>query len=368
MKKKTGMKWLGLLAAGLLGLWPTAGLRAQGVATMADTETSAETVKCDTIRLTWEAKAGEEKSFSFKSVLGGCFTIHWGVGEKTTDVFWRGNGTCSHTYAKEGRYEVWLCGMPYEKPVGQGEDYVETAFGMEMRMVYVQGGTFSMGSKEKPMWEVPDDIPVHSVTLSDFYIGQYEVTQAQWEAVMGTTIYQQQKKTTYRSLYGVGDNYPMYYVSWEEAQAFCAKLSEATGKTYRLPTEAEWEYAARGGQNNDGTEYAGSNDVEKVAWHGGGWGESNSGGKTHPVGLKKPNGWDLYDMSGNVCEWCSDWYDRDYYSYSPSVNPQGPENGSYRVYRGGGWSHGAWRCRVSSRGSSRGGRVNYLGFRVVCEP
>lgn len=366
MKKKTGMKWLGLLAAGLLGLWPTAGLRAQGVATMADTETSAETVKCDTIRLTWEAKAGEEKSFSFKSVLGGCFTIHWGVGEKTTDVFWRGNGTCSHTYAKEGRYEVWLCGMPYEKPVGQGEDYVETAFGMEMRMVYVQGGTFSMGSKEKPMWEVPDDIPVHSVTLSDFYIGQYEVTQAQWEAVMGTTIYQQQKKTTYRSLYGVGDNYPMYYVSWEEAQAFCAKLSEATGKTYRLPTEAEWEYAARGGQNNDGTKYAGSNEIGEVAW------SQNVEGKTHPVGQKRPNGLGLYDMSGNVFEWCSDWYDSDYYRGSPEVNPQGPSDPDewyLRVMRGGGWYYRDRNCRVSYRGGRDHGYCDFVvGFRVVCVP
>ena len=168
-------------------------------------------------------------------------------------------------------------------------------------------------------------------------------------------------------LWGVGDDYPMYYVSWEEAQSFCEKLSAQTGKKYRLPTEAEWEYAARGGQQAGGTKYAGSNIIGNVAWYYG-----NSGGKAHPVGQKKPNALGLYDMSGNVWEWCKDVFD--WYSSSSAVNPQGPSSGSGRVYRGGYWGRdaswidGARYCRVSYRRSSApDSRGNDLGFRVVCE-
>ena len=205
-----------------------------------------------------------------------------------------------------------------------------------------------------------DEKPVHEVTLDGFYIGKYEVTQAQWKAVMGTTIEQQRDKAAASKLYGVGDNSPMYYVSWNEAVQFCQKLSEMTGKKYRLPTEAEWEYAARGGQHADGTKYAGSNTIGDVAWYDG-----NSYGKTHPVGQKKANGLGIYDMSGNVGEWCSDWYSEDYYSRSSSVNPQGPLSGSYRVWRGGDLGNAVMN-RVSFRSGIipdyRGG----LGFRVAC--
>ncbi|MDE6112253.1 MAG: formylglycine-generating enzyme family protein, partial [Bacteroidales bacterium] len=263
---------------------------------------------------------------------------------------------------------------PEPGPVGEG--YEETAFGMKLRMVAVEGGTFSMGATSEQGDDAgSDEKPVHSVTLDGFYIGAFEVTQSQWAAVMGTTIEQQREKASEYwgedvPLYGEGDKYPMYYVSWEEAQSFCEKLSQKTGKTYRLPTESEWEYAARGGNKSDGTKYAGSNTIGDVAWFGyyddGTTGNDNN--TTHPVGQKKPNGLGIYDMSGNVWEWCSDWYDSDYYSSSPSVNPQGPSSGSYRVLRGGGWYGSAQYCRVSFRDYDTPGNRRYnVGFRVVCE-
>ena len=223
----------------------------------------------------------------------------------------------------------------------------------EIAMVYVEGGTFMMGATEEQGDDAWDsEKPVHSVTLDGFYIGKFEVTQAQWAAVMGTTVSQQRDTAAEYygqdpsdwSLYGVGDNYPMYYVSWEEAQSFCEKLSAQTGKKYRLPTEAEWEYAARGGNNADGTKYAGSGNLDEVAWY-----RVNSDGEngnvygTHPVGTKRPNGLGIYDMSGNVWEWCQDWYGS--YGSSSAVNPQGPSSGSYRV-RGGCWASYARLCRV----------------------
>ena len=243
----------------------------------------------------------------------------------------------------------------------------------EIAMVYVDGGTFMMGATEEQGTDALErEKPVHSVTLDGFYIGKYEVTQGQWKAVMGTTVAQQRDKGNPAwGLCGEGDNYPMYYVSWEEAIAFCEKLSELTGKTYRLPTEAEWEYAARGGQQADGTKYAGGNTIADVAWYydnSYALGEGHSDFGTHPVGQKQPNGLGLYDMSGNVWEWCSDWYDSDYYSGSSAVNPQGPSSGSGRVCRGGSWSNSAQYCRVSYRdGGTPGSRSGNLGFRVVCE-
>ncbi|MDE6439583.1 MAG: SUMF1/EgtB/PvdO family nonheme iron enzyme [Bacteroidales bacterium] len=252
---------------------------------------------------------------------------------------------------------------PEPGPVGEG--YEETAFGMKLQMVAVEGGTFSMGATSEQGSDAYDfEKPVHSVTLDGFYIGAFEVTQAQWAAVMGTTIEQQREKAwgEYAPLCGEGDKYPMYYVSWEEAQSFCEKLSQKTGKTYRLPTEAEWEYAARGGNKSDGTKYAGSNTIDDVAWFG------YYDETTHPVGQKKPNGLGIYDMSGNVWEWCQDWWDSEYYSSSPSVNPQGPSSGSGRVVRGGSWFNGAQGCRVSNRYiCTPDYRSSNLGFRVVCE-
>ena len=255
-------------------------------------------------------------------------------------------------------FALWTgCDKPKESEadnvnVSVGPDYEETAFGMSLRMVAVQGGTFKMGATEEQGDDYDSERPVHNVSLDGFYIGKYEVTQAQWKAVMGTN------PSNWK-----GDDLPVEQVSWNEAVQFCEKLSQMTGKTYRLPTEAEWEYAARGGQQADGTKYAGSNTIGDVAWY-----TSNSGDKTQPVGTKKPNGLGLYDMSGNVGEWCSDWYSSNYYSSSPSVNPQGPSSGSARVRRGGSWFGSALYCRVSDRDHGTPDyRSGFLGFRVVCE-
>jgi formylglycine-generating enzyme required for sulfatase activity len=232
----------------------------------------------------------------------------------------------------------------------------------EPEMVLVRGGTFWMGcSGEQGSDCGSNESPLHSVTLSDFHIGKYEVTQAQWRLLMGTTVRQQRDKAGSNGLlYGEGDNYPMYYVSWEEAQMFIERLNAATGKNYRLPTEAEWEYAARGGNKSKGTKYAGSNFIENVAWMSG-----NSGNSTHPVGTQLANELEIYDMSGNVWEWCYDWYGT--YPASAQSDPMGASSGSYRVFRGGSWYSDAGNCRVADRGgNSPGYRYGGLGFRLAC--
>lgn len=227
-------------------------------------------------------------------------------------------------------------------------------------MVEVQGGTFWMGCTSEQQGSCDsDESPLHSVTLSSFKIAKYEVTQAQWQLLMGTSISQQQSKAGASSLYGVGDNYPMYYVSWNEAQEFISRLNAATGKNYRLPTEAEWEYAARGGNQSRGYKYSGSNFVEQVAWYG-----ENSGSTTHPVGTKQPNELGIYDMSGKVWEWCYDWYGS--YSSAQQRDPIGASSGSHRVFRGGSWSDDASSCRVADRSSRTPSlRNSHLGFRLV---
>jgi formylglycine-generating enzyme required for sulfatase activity len=169
----------------------------------------------------------------------------------------------------------------------------------EPEMVLVEGGTFNMGNKDFPS--------PHKVTLSSFSIGKYEVTQEQWEAIMGYNY----------SRFKDCKNCPVENVSWDEAQKFILKLNDATGKKYRLPTEAEWEYAARGGNKSKGYLFSGSNTLDDVAWY-----EENNGKKTHPVGTKTPNELGIHDMSGNVWEWCSDWYGD--YSSLPQTNPKGP--------------------------------------------
>ena len=225
----------------------------------------------------------------------------------------------------------------------------------EPDMIFVKGGTFTMGATSEQGSEAfSNEKPTHSVTLSDYYIGKYEVTQAQWEAVMGNN-----------PSYFTGDpDYPVEGVSWNDVQEYITKLNQLTGKSYRLPTEAEWEYAARGGAESKGYKYSGSHTLSYVAWY-----EDNSNSKTHPVGTKNPNELGIYDMSGNVWEWCNDWYASDYYNNSPQTNPQGPLWGSFRVIRGGGWSYFALICRVSIRSYEPAGfRGTYLGFRLVLVP
>ena len=206
-----------------------------------------------------------------------------------------------------------------------------TANGITFTMVAVQGGTFTMGATSEQGSDAgSSEKPAHRVTLSNYYIGQTEVTQALWQAVMGSN------PSKWK-----GSNLPVEQVSWNDCQQFITKLNQLTGRKFRLPTEAEWEYASRGGNKSRGYKYAGSNDIGSVAWY-----SDNSGKKTHPVGQKQAN---EYDMSGNVLEWCQDWYDKEYYSKSPSNNPCNNISGSDRVIRGGSWYLVAWSCRVAYR-------------------
>ena len=220
-------------------------------------------------------------------------------------------------------------------------------------MVKVEGGTFTMGATSEQGSDAgSDEKPVHQVTLSDFYLGKYEVTQEEWEAVMGN--YPSEFKGSHR---------PVECVSWKDCRDFISKLNRLTGLNFSLPTEAQWEYAARGGKKSKGYKYSGSNTIGDVAWY-----RDNSSSKTHDVGTKAPNELGLYDMSGNVWEWCSDWYSSSYYSSSPSVNPTGPSSGSYRVFRGGSWNIIAHYCRVSYRHYDFPDyRSNCLGFRLVAK-
>jgi len=217
-------------------------------------------------------------------------------------------------------------------------------------MIYVQGGTFTMGCTNEQGSDCYDsEKPSHSVTVSSYSIGKYEVTQAQWRAVMGSN----------PSHFSGCDNCPVENVSWDDIQGFIRKLNSQTGKTYRLPTEAEWEYAARGGNKSRGYKYAGSNDVGSVAWY-----DDNSNSKTHSVGQKSPNELGIYDMSGNVWEWCSDWDGA--YSSSSQSNPKGASSGTIRVLRGGSWTTRARNCRSSIRGNCPpDARDSAFGFRLV---
>ena len=210
-------------------------------------------------------------------------------------------------------------------------------------MVYVSGGTFIMGGDESS-----DQTPTHSVTLSSYYICKYEVTQALWRAVMGSN------PSKFK-----GDNLPVEQVSWNDCQTFINRLNSYTGRNFRLPTEAEWEFAARGGNYSRHYKYSGSNYINDVAWYG-----DNSGDRTHPVGTKQANELGLYDMSGNVWEWCSDWYGS-YSSYS-QTDPIGPNNGSNRMDRGGCWGNFAKRCRPAYRSyGTPGYRDHGRGLRLV---
>ena len=207
----------------------------------------------------------------------------------------------------------------------------------EPEMVFVQGGTFAMGGNR-----------AHQVTISDFYIGKYEVTQGQWDAVMGATERQE------------SDNYPISFVSYDDVQEFIRRLNALTGKNYRLPTEAEWEFAAQGGNQSKGYKFSGSNNVSDVAWYSG-----NSKGTKHPVGTKSPNELGIFDMSGNVWEWCNDWYGK--LSKNAQTDPQGPSTGgTRRVVRGGAFTEVAKFARVSQRSWIWNFRTRSIGFRLAC--
>ena len=225
-----------------------------------------------------------------------------------------------------------------------------TVNGVTFKMVAVEGGTFNMGATDEQGSDAnPDESPVHQVTLSSYCIGETEVTQELWQAVMGSN----------PSNFNEGENRPVEKVSWNDCQTFIAKLNEMTGMTFRLPTEAEWEYAARGGNRSQGYKYAGSNNLAEVAWY-----IDNSTTMTQPVATKAPNELGLYDMSGNVWEWCEDYYGS--YSSNTQTNPTGPASGSFRVFRGGCWVINAKSCRVSCRLNNMPTMASsYLGLRLA---
>ena len=219
---------------------------------------------------------------------------------------------------------------------------VYTVNGVSFKMIAVKGGTFQMGSDDGYN-------AVHQVTLSDYYIGETEVTQELWNAVMGSN----------PSYFYGNMQRPVETVSWNDCHTFISRLNELTGETFRLPTEAQWEYAARGGYKSKGYTYSGSNAIDDVAWH---W--YNSDRTTHPVKTKAPNELGIYDMSGNVWEWCSDWYGD--YSSAAQTDPTGPATGYYRVGRGGSWDNDATYCRVAFRGNSTPtNRFSHLGLRLA---
>ena len=220
--------------------------------------------------------------------------------------------------------------------------------GVTFKMIAVEGGTFKMGAtSEQGSDAYSDESPVHSVTLSDYYIGETEVTQELWDAVMGTN------PSRFK-----GSKRPVESVSWDDCWTFIKELNRLTGKNFRLPTEAEWEYAARGGNKSKGYKYSGSNTIGNVAWY-----DSNSGSKTHDVKTKQANELGIYDMSGNVYEWCQDYYGN--YSSGSQTNPIGPTSGSDRVYRGGSWLINAKCCRVSYRyGNNPDDASGNLGLRL----
>ena len=238
-----------------------------------------------------------------------------------------------------------------EVPASKNKTF--TVDGVQFTMVAVEGGTFKMGAQKTDGWADnfdadahDDEAPVHSVTLSDYYIGETEVTQELWNAVMGSN----------PSYFTIGTACPVECVSWENCQNFITKLNQKTGMNFRLPTEAEWEFAARGGKKSKGYKFAGSNTIEEVAW--------DFSEKTHPVKTKKGNELGIYDMSGNVYEWCQDF--KANYSAAAQTNPKGPSTGSWRIIRGGCYNGGVDLCRVTYRNSRKQDNYEkYLGLRLV---
>ena len=231
-----------------------------------------------------------------------------------------------------------------------GKEFKDPVTGMEL--VFVKGGCFKMGDTFGD--GDPDEKPVHEVCVGDFTIGKYEVTQGQWKAIMGNN------PSRFKDC---GDSCPVEQVSWNDVQTFIQQLNQRTGKAYRLPSEAEWEYAARSGGKQE--RWAGTSSDSSLSAYA--WYNANSGATTRPVGQNKPNFLGLYDMSGNVWEWVADWYGEKYYANSPKDNPQGPSSGTSRVLRGGSWFGTPQNVRAAVRG---GGfpdirRYDYYGFRLA---
>lgn len=253
---------------------------------------------------------------------------------------------------RKARGELGAC----EGDARQAEGASFTVDGVTFEMVPVEGGTFTMGATAEQGGADDRENPAHEVTVSGFAIGKYPVTQALWEAVMGEN----------PSMFEGNSSRPVESVSWEDCREFIEELNarlglpDASGRSFRLPTEAEWEYAARGGNRSRGYRYSGSDDIGEVAWYD----RNSSNGTTHPVGEKGPNELGVYDMSGNVWEWCGDWYGN--YPSEAERDPTGPSSGSSRVLRGGSWDGNARGCRVSYRYySPPGSGSRNFGLRLV---
>lgn len=300
-----------------------------------------------------KAPQREEADKAFNSIADNRKSAeHFGADEFATELYQAAQndlklGIELYSMAKfvEAKEKFESAASTFKKSYARREAVVKD---MIASMVKVEAGSFNMGSEYAK--------PVHRVTLTkDFLIGKYEVTQRQWKAVMGNN-----------PSYFKGDNRPVEKVNWHDAMAFCKKLNDSgkapKGWKFTLPTEAQWEFAARGGNKSKGYEYSGSNDLKEVGWY-----DNNSDGKTHNVGGKKPNELGIYDMSGNVWEWCLDWYG--VYGSGAVTDPQGLERGSGRVLRGGSWRLDAFYCRSARRISvTPDDWSNYYGFRVALVP
>ncbi len=257
----------------------------------------------------------------------------------------RGRATLVGIGGLIGLVAVLISGCVGMRASSRAEIALDPATGMEF--VLVPGGCFQMGDR----WGKGEmsERPVHEVCVDAFYLGRFEVTQGQWRAVMGEN----------PSFFQQEDEYPVEQISWNDAQAFLSKLNASAEKNYRLPTEAEWEYACRSGGKEE--MFCGGDELSALAWF-----DRTGGGNTQPVGQRQPNGLGLYDMSGNVWEFCSDRYDANYYGVSPEKNPQGPAEGRYFVKRGGSWSIGPRFLRATVRGRSDAADRHYsTGFRVA---
>ena len=300
-------------------------------------------------------------------------------------------------------HSLWLV-LLLAMPAFSQQPLTITVNGVSFKMIHVQGGTFTMGATREQANDAGDDEkPAHKVTLSSYYIGETEVTQQLWLAVMGSNPSEFAPKTTNASrceydsfvadakrlnakragtvriptrqewdaamTSGGGSlKRPVEMVSWNDCQTFIRKLNQLTGRQFRLPTEAEWEFAARGGTKSQGYKYSGENSIGTVAWYDDNAcynkDENDSGYGTHNVKTKRANELGIYDMSGNVWEWCQDWYG--HYNSEAQNNPKGPSSGSYRVFRGGSWYNYAGSCRVSLRSRNTPGLLlSYLGLRLA---
>jgi len=255
---------------------------------------------------------------------------------------------------------VLFFAIPVFVAAQQSDDMVVTVNGVSFKMIRVEGGAFTMGATSEQASDAYDnEKPAHKVTLSTYYIGETEVTQELWQAVMGSN-----------PSYFNGSSRPVEKVGWNDCQEFIRTLNQLTGKNFRLPTEAEWEFAARGGIKSQNYKYSGSNDLNAVVWFSENAeviGENSPDYGTHVVKTKKPNELGIYDMSGNVCEWCSDRFGK--YSSGAQTNPKGASSKSARVVRGGSWNYSGWRCRSSCRFKFSPDECRYnIGLRLVLIP